>query len=293
MRLPEVEALAARIVPGLGALILRPLNEGLHNVSFQVARDKVRYVLRLARDAGSAANLAFEGLVWQEAYRAELAPEPIHVDAVQGVFLYRWIDGETWSAEEVQSPARIDMAARLIAKIQALPIPAAPRRLGPADWASTYRRGLAEEGALGASLACTAAGCFERLASLPNLPEVLAHSDLHRLNLVAVNYLAMPKVLDWEYVHVTCPYWDVAGWSATNDFDAPACRRLLEAYLERPADPEELFRLKQLVWLYDYVCWLWIKVHTRLAGGAPSAALADRAWLLSTRMQSRAPTMAN
>jgi aminoglycoside phosphotransferase (APT) family kinase protein len=292
MRLPEVEELAARIVPGSGRLFLRSLSEGPHNVSFEAERDRVRYVLRMARDAASAENLAFEGLVWQEAYRADLAPEPLYIDPAQGVLLYRWVEGENWTALEVQSPERIDMAARLIAKIQALPIPAAPRRANPADWVSKYRRELRQEGALDASLSRIAIGCLERLAALPKLPEVLAHSDLHRLNLVAVTPMSMPKVLDWEYVHLTCPYWDVAGWSATNDFDAPARLRLLEAYLERAADPQERSRLTQLAWLYDYVCWLWIKVHVRLTGGA-SAALADRAELLSTRMQSRAPTMAN
>jgi aminoglycoside phosphotransferase (APT) family kinase protein len=293
MRLPDLEALAARIVPGSGRLSLRDLSEGPHNLSFEAERERVRYVLRLARDAASAENLAFEGPVWQEAYRAGLAPEPLYIDKAQGVLLYRWVDGENWTALEVQSPARIDMVARLIAKIQALPIPATPRRLSPADWVSKYRRELSVEGALDASLFRIATGCFERLASLPKLPQVLAHSDLHRLNLVAVTPAAMPKVLDWEYVHLTCPYWDVAGWSATNDFDAPATLRLLEAYLERPADPEERSRLGELAWLYDYVCWLWIKVHVRLTGSAASAALADRAELLSTRMRSRAPTMAN
>jgi hypothetical protein len=74
-------------------------------------------------------------------------------------------------------------------------------------------------------------------------------------------------LLDWEYAHAADPFWDLAGWSANNDFeDAPALE-LLAKYLGRTPTPQECSRLRLSIWLYDYVCLLWSELYARLHRG--------------------------
>ncbi len=68
-------------------------------------------------------------------------------------------------------------------------------------------------------------------------------------------------LLDWEYAHAADPFWDLAGWSANNDFGDPTAARSA-GELHRPAaDPREYSRLRRLGWLYDYVCLLWSELY--------------------------------
>ncbi len=119
-----------------------------------------------------------------------------------------------------------------------------------------------------------------QLAQLPAAEAVLCHGDLHRLNVVGGERLLL---LDWEYAHVSDPYWDLAGWIANNDGREDFAADFLEAYLERPANPQEAARLKLLVWLYDYVCLLWSALQFRRGSGA-AAGVAARAKVLEARL---------
>jgi thiamine kinase-like enzyme len=110
---------------------------------------------------------------------------------------------------------------------------------------------------------------------------VLCHSDLHRLNLAAGERLVL---LDWEYAHVSDPYWDLAAWIANNDGTASFAADVLAGYLERPAGEHESERLRLLTWLYDYVCLLWSELYLTQRAGAPGGEVSARAGALALRL---------
>jgi Ser/Thr protein kinase RdoA (MazF antagonist) len=113
---------------------------------------------------------------------------------------------------------------------------------------------------------------------------VLCHGDLHRLN---VSVSARLVLFDWEFAHVSDPYWDVAGWVANNDWTEQAADELLSGYLQRRPEPAEAARLAHFVWLYDYVCLLWSEVYLTQRPGAASAEVAARAEALAARLTGR------
>ncbi|MDP9013616.1 MAG: phosphotransferase, partial [Pseudomonadota bacterium] len=116
---------------------------------------------------------------------------------------------------------------------------------------------------------------------------VLCHSDLHRHNVIVRDGAAGAPVLllDWEYAHVSDPFWDLAGWIANNELteQAPA---LLSSYLRRTANAAESARLSLFVWLYDYVCLLWSDLYLMQRPGAAHG-VAERAEQLRVRLQAR------
>ena len=124
-----------------------------------------------------------------------------------------------------------------------------------------------------------AAAHLAALAVLPGAAAVVCHSDLHTLNLIDRGSSLI--LLDWEYAHAADPLWDVAAWSANNDFEPPLQRQLLAAYTQRPPTPDETPRLRRLLWLYDYVCWLWSGLYLSRRGDSGVAA---RARLLEARL---------
>jgi thiamine kinase-like enzyme len=214
----------------------------------------------------------------------------------------RWVDGLTWTREQVREPANIRAVALLVRRIHGLTIPEAPRRMSPASWVAYYRAALGRRGSAGGDAAAgdaaagdaaagdsrpwpelegsLAARCAA-LAALPSAPAVLCHSDLHVANLVAG--AGGLTLLDWEYAHVSEPLWDLAGWSCNNDLTAEARHLLLASYLGRAPRDEEAERLDHLAWLYDYVCVLWSELFA--ARGAPKGqGVAARARVLLERL---------
>jgi thiamine kinase-like enzyme len=176
--------------------------------------------------------------------------------------------------------------AELLRRVHSLPLPRPARVRGPADWIAGYAAALVQSEAAcarPAALRGAAQARLERLAAIGAAPAVLCHGDLHRLNLAADTRL---RLLDWEYSHVTDPFWDLAGWIANNDWDARGAARLLTSYLQRPAGPEEAARLELLVWLYDYVCLLWSELYQGRPGAA-GALIAARAEQLAARLGAR------
>jgi hypothetical protein len=100
-------------------------------------------------------------------------------------------------------------------------------------------------------------------------------------------------LLDWEYAHAADPFWDLAGWSANNDFGEELTLELLRVYLGRTPAAHEFARLHLLVWLYDFVCLLWSECYLNLPveprGGAaqgadPRADVSARAVRLEARL---------
>ena len=288
MRLLEVEGLAQRRVPGHGRARVRRVGAGLGSETFHVERDGQAFSLRIAsrESAQPAFDAHWEARVRELAGAARLAPEVLYADPAQGVMVARWIEGRSWTAATAREPARLAQFAQLLRRIHALPPPRPERKIGPAEWIARYQD--LQRGARRVAVDCnalrTAATCrLEAFARSPGAGAVLCHSDLHPLNVVETPSALV--VLDWEYAHVTDAFWDLAGWSCVNDFDADLSHDLLRAYLGRPPLPSERVRFGLLHWLYDYVCLIWSEVYLDRHCDPDSAVESARAHLLAARLQ--------
>ena len=272
----EVRSVAERHVPGAGALDIQRLSQGQVNDTYRVLRDGRGYGLRVAAENCEDLGLdrAWELRVIECAVRAGLAPAVEYFDLRRGILISRWIEGRTWSAAAARRASNIARMAALARRVHALPIPQPARLMSPQDWIEHYcaaarHRAGSDAPALWESGPAEAlrAAADERLAALAALPSptpTVCHSDLHLLNVVDCGRSLV--LLDWEYAHVADPFWDLAGWSANNDFNGELARDLLSAYSGRAPLHGEYSRLNLLGWLYDYVCLLWGELQP--GGGA-------------------------
>jgi thiamine kinase-like enzyme len=288
----DAEAIALSHVPGEGAVSIERLGSGLVNESYRVTRAGRRYSLRVALPAGEGFGLdrAWECRVLAEAVAAGVAPLIERCEPLEGILVARWVEGRSWTVDEVREPANIRAMALLARRIHGLTIPEVARRMSPSDWVAYYREALGRQHSQGAGnpgrlLRREIEKMLEvrgaALGALPSVPSVLCHSDLHAANLVAGE--GGLKLLDWEYAHVSEAFWDLAGWSCNNDLAEEARRLLLSSYLGRTPRDEETQRLEHLAWLYDYVCVLWSELFAS-RGVSEARAVSARARFLAERL---------
>ena len=289
MRPSVVEQLALRYVPGEGPVSVERIGSGLVNETYRVARGTGRYSMRVPAQNPVDLGLdrAWECRVLERAGAAGLAPIVECCESRCGILVSRWVEGGAWTAEQAAQPENIENIAQLARRIHSLPLPEAARTMRLEAWIAHYRQALARH-SVDAHPALRAA-LEARLATLARLPAsapVLCHSDLHVQNLIAADHGLV--LLDWEYAHVSEPFWDLAGWAANNDLGANSRHLLLAGYLGREPEAQEAVRLQLLLWLYDYVCLLWSELHLTLGAGAAGEPVGDairaRAQSLTSRL---------
>jgi thiamine kinase-like enzyme len=288
----DAEAIALSYVPGDGAVSIERQGSGLVNESYRVTRAGRRYSLRISLSVGEDLGLdrLWECRVLARAVAAGIAPLIERCEPHEGVLVARWVDGRSWTADEVREPANIQAIALLARHIHGLAIPEEPRRMSPRHWVAYYREALRLRGSqaegypagpLRREIEKSVAVRSAALAALPSAPSVLCHSDLHAANLVVGE--GGLRLLDWEYAHLSEAFWDLAGWSCNNDLAEEARRLLLSSYLGRTPRDEEIERLELLAWIYDYVCVLWSEVFAA-RGVSEARAVAPRAQFLAQRL---------
>jgi len=287
----EVEQLARLAVPGTGAPQLKRLGSGLLNDTYRVDRDGRAFSLRfaIANSRGSSLERAWELEVLAAAAQQGLAPALVGGDAERGFVVQQWVQGRAWSASDVRRTPNVARMAALLKRVHELPVPMPARIMPPRAWVQRYAAGLVAANAAGAPALAAAAGArLANLEALPQIAGVVCHSDLHLLNVLECTQPPNPatslKLLDWEYAHVSEPFWDLAGWSANNDLPDGPLRRLLAAYLGRAPQESEWTRCKLLVWLYDYVCLLWSELYLTSRRGGAAHDIETRAGVLKARL---------
>ncbi|MGO9935780.1 MAG: phosphotransferase [Steroidobacteraceae bacterium] len=280
----DIERLARSVVPGTGSPDIEPISRGLINETYRIVRDGCSYALRLAIEQPFelCQDFRWEARVVKAASRAGLAPPLLYFDALRGVLVSRWVNGRSWSAEEACDYANMRNIAGVLRRVHGLQVQPPAHPVSPPAWVDCYTTALARAGSLAdPSLRAAAASRLEDLAQLPGVAGVLCHSDLHKLNLIERDHSLI--LLDWEYAHVSEPLWDVAGWSANNDFAADAQRNLLALYLETLPTPGQWTRFRLLLWLYDYICLLWSQLASSLRPANPE--VSGRATQLDARLR--------
>jgi aminoglycoside phosphotransferase (APT) family kinase protein len=278
----EIANLCRTMVPGAGAVELEALAAGPFSETYRVARDGVLYTLKVAA-AGREfpADLAWETRVLKIAADAGFAPRPVCIDLGATALLTRWVQGKFWQAHEVQLDANLQRIAALLRQVHGLEIPLPARCVTPLQWVEIYATALSRRRcSIEPVLRQAALARAQTLAELPRVVGVVCHSDLHVMNLLQTEDALV--LLDWEYVHVTDPLWDAAGWCANNDFAAERQWSLLSLYLGSTPSAGQWQRFRLLLALYDYVCLLWTELYLTAGGDAASA---ERARLLDARLR--------
>jgi thiamine kinase len=272
----DAEGLARQWVPGRGKPVVRLIARGLWHATYRVRRDARWYAMRVPTGPATAAvadppgDHTWDQRVFAAAAAAGLGPTIASCDPASGILVTGWVAGRSWTRAQAILSANMRRIAELVRRIQAL-TPAGPcRAMSPADWVAHYTQLLKRNGARqhtrSTGLALSASRRLSALAGLTPAAPVLCHSDLHRLNLVDGD--AGLTVLDWEYAHLSEPFWDLAGWISANDLGALHCGELLTSYLGRGSTPGEEARMQLLIWLYDYVCLLWSDAYFPMAARA-------------------------
>jgi thiamine kinase len=284
----ELERLALRYVPGEGAVAIDRLGSGLVNDSYRVARAGCLYALRVPgpQTLDLGLDRGWECRVLERATAGGLAPRIVCCEPAEGMLVAHWVDGQPWTLDAVRRPENIEKIARLARRVHALPVPPAARSMSPADWIVHYQDALVRHEADANHRLGLRAGLAARLAELAELPPVapvLCHSDLHPGNLIEATQGLV--LLDWEYAHVSEPFWDLAGWACNNDFGAHSRHLLLQSYLGRQPATHDDGRLQQLMWLYDYVCLLWSELYLKLKEGTAQDGVSTRVQLLAARLK--------
>jgi thiamine kinase-like enzyme len=280
----DPRGVAALHVPGTGDLEIHRLGAGLVNETYRVLRAGNAYAMRLAVSNGDDLGLdrAWEKRVLEQAIPAGLAPAMEYCDSQRGILIARWVDGRLWTPADAREPKNISRMAGFMRRIHALSIAAPARAMNPRKWIDYYGAALSRGSRQDVSaetparppswgardLAAAAARRLAALAMLPSVDSVVCHSDLHVLNLIDRGDSLV--LLDWEYAHASDPLWDLAGWSANNDFGDELAHDLLASYAGRPPPHDEYLRLQILSWLYDYVCLLWSELYSSPHRGARS-----------------------
>jgi thiamine kinase-like enzyme len=232
---------------------------------------------------------AWELGVLERAGRIGVAPRVVYADLERSVLVAQWVPGRSWSPQEVKADANLKRLAELLRRVHTLSVPTPPRILTPQQWIQIYaeassRRALKSDPALQTAALGRVDDLAraESMAKPPHITRVVCHSDLHIENLLQANESLI--LLDWEYAHVADPLWDLAGWSANNDFEADVQRSLLTHYLGRAPSSGQWLCFRMLLWLYDYVCLLWSQLYLDLRRGAVNG-IAERARFLDARLR--------
>ena len=282
----DIERLCREVVPGTGAIEIHPLAKGLISETYRLVRDDIAYTLKAAAAyAGEfALDMAWEAQLLECAGSSSLAPALVYCDLERAFMVSRWVEGRSWSPDEAKGEANIVKMAALLRRVHALPIPLPPRLMEPRSWVQVYGAALSRRGrgVPDPALRAAAESNLREFNGLPAAAGVVCHSDLHRMNLLSRDESLV--LLDWEYAHISDPFWDLAGWAANNDLEPHAQGELLTQYLGRAPAPVDWRRLRLLMWLYDYVCLLWSQIYSSVRRGGVNGIL-RRATQLDARLR--------
>jgi thiamine kinase len=286
----DIERLCEEVVPGTGAIEIFPLAKGLISETYRLVRDDIAYTLKAAAAyaAEFALDMAWEARLLERAGSSSLAPALapalVYCDLERAFMVSRWVEGRSWSPDEVKGEANIVKMAALLRRVHALPIPLPARLMNPLSWVQVYGAALSRRGrgVPDPALRVAAESRLNEFNQLPAAPGVVCHSDLHSMNLLSRDESLV--LLDWEYAHISDPFWDLAGWAANNDFEPHAQGELLTQYLGRAPSPSDWRRLRLLMWLYDYVCLLWSQLYSSVRRGGVNGIL-RRATQLDARLR--------
>jgi thiamine kinase-like enzyme len=248
---------ALLIIPGFTkARVVRQIADGISGISWLVALNDQRHVMRIDKDEARALGLNREGErdVQAVVARAGLTPEAVFHDIERGVSLRRWISGVAWSVTDLRKPANLERLGLLLRDLHGLP-PTGPK-FQPGEAASRYAAHLGTREAL--QIAAEANLLLAELRREPTR-DCLCHNDLVAENLIDTGEQLIP--IDWEYAGIGDPMFDLAVLIQHHELPEDSTRRLLQAYFRRDITARETQRVQSWCRFYSLLLKLW---HQRI-----------------------------
>lgn len=215
----------------------KPLSGGITNHNFMVEDRGRRHVVRVGHDIPVHGVVrATELAASRAAHLAGLSPEVVHAEP--GILVLDFIEGRTFTAEDVRNPANLERLVEVVRRCHR-DIPEYLR--GPAamfwvfhvvrDYGHTLRDGNSRHVPLLPDLLARAA---QLEAAVGPIEVVFGHNDL-----LAANFIDDGKrlwLLDWEYAGFNSPLFDLGGLASNSEFSREQLDRALSLYFGKPVD---------------------------------------------------------
>ncbi len=229
----------ARLDCWSGSVEISPLMGGMTNRNFLIADSRgQRFVVRVGCDLPEHGVMRFNELAAaRAAHAAGISPEVIH--AGEGMLVSRFIDGLTFSPEDIRDARNLDRIIELIRRCH-LDIPRYFR--GPAliFWVfqviRNYMAVLNQPGKNPLTLdlpeLAKRAAQLEQQVGAVNI--VFGHNDLLAANIIDDGTRLW--LIDWDYAGFNSPLFDLANLSSNNAFTTEMDKHLLMTYFAGAID---------------------------------------------------------
>ena len=219
------------------------LRGGLSNVNFVVEDSGKKYVVRIGGDN------EFHGVVRKNelaasraAHAAGVAPKVMHAEP--GVLVLEFIEGHTFTPEDVKDPKNLTRIVELIKRTHR-EIPKHLRGPGVLFWAfhvvRDYGHSLSEASSPDLRLIRRLVAQSEELErAIGPIDLIFGHNDL-----LAANIIDDGKKLwlvDWEYAGFNSPLFDLGGLASNSEMPREMRETLLEAYFDKPVTDQLRYR---------------------------------------------------
>jgi thiamine kinase-like enzyme len=213
----------------------KPLDGGITNTNFIVEDRGERFVVRIGDDIPVHGVMRFNEIAAaRAAFAAGISPEVVF--SASGVFIMRFIEGQTLTEQEVRGQRNLE---RIIALIQACHTEIPKYFRGPAlvFWPFHVIRNYIHSAEKGNSRLANLLPRFlemnEKLEkTVGKIKLVFGHNDL-----LAANFIDDGKrlwLLDWDYAGYNTALFDLANLSSNNALSSEQENMLLSVYYQRP-----------------------------------------------------------
>jgi thiamine kinase-like enzyme len=215
------------------------LHGGLTNINFVVEDSGRKYVVRIGGD------IEVHGIVRKNelaasraAHAAGVAPRVAHAEP--GALVLDFIEGRTFTAEDVKDPKNLNRIVALLRRTHQ-GIPKHLRGPGVLFWVFHVVRDYAHtltESNRGdpARVRQLLARSAELERAIGPIDLVFGHNDLLAANIIDDGERLW--LVDWEYAGFNSPLFDLGGLASNSDMPEKMRERMLETYFERPVTDE-------------------------------------------------------
>jgi thiamine kinase-like enzyme len=220
-----------------GSVDPEPLLGGITNKNFLVRDRGHRYVVRTGGDILVHGIVrASELAATRAAHAAGIGPAVVHAEP--GVMVISFIEGRTFTPDDVRNPANLP---RLVDLIRRCHREIVLHLRGPApmfwpfhvvrDYGHTLREGGSRHVGLLPDLLARA---DDLEAAVGAIDVVFGHNDLLAANILDDGEKLW--LLDWEYAGFNSPLFDLGGLASNSEMPADLTDALVSSYFGRPVD---------------------------------------------------------